>query len=95
MNAMEEEAFRNVAADTMALGFIVEILLSRYFKSFPPEDRASLAASMKKTAREIGHLHGATKGNEALSELLADVVVRMQPMLDRYVARALERIERP
>ena len=92
MNPTEEEAFRNIAADNMALGFIVEILLAKYLKSFPPRERSVLVESIKQTGRETNHLRGVTEGDEAMSELLADVVVRMHGALDGYVARAFARI---
>ena len=89
MNPTEEEAFRNVAADNMALGFI---LLAKHLKSFPPRERSVLVETLKKQGRETDHLQGLTRGDEAMSELLADVVVRMHEALDGYVARAFVRI---
>jgi hypothetical protein len=34
---VDDEAFRNVAADSMAQGFIVEILLKEYLKASRPK----------------------------------------------------------
>jgi pyruvate/2-oxoglutarate/acetoin dehydrogenase E1 component len=88
---MIEEAFRNVAADSMAQGFIVEILLTRYLKQFPPADREEIAESLIKTGRRIDHFHGVAKDDEFLAELFSDVTIRMHAALEALVKRAMRR----
>jgi|tagenome__1003787_1003787.scaffolds.fasta_scaffold20728009_2 hypothetical protein len=40
----DEEMFRNVAADSMAQGFIVEILLAQYLGDLLPDDRMAIVS---------------------------------------------------
>jgi hypothetical protein len=89
---MDEEHLRNVFADQMAAGFIVELLLVDKLKSWPVEIRAQLVQAMRQSGRRTDQFAGAAR-NEAEAELLADVTVRMHRALDGYLDRALARLE--
>jgi hypothetical protein len=88
---MDEEAIRNVFADEMACGFLVELLLTDYLKRMPEPIRPGLVAAMRQTGRRIDHYAGLAK-DERTAELLADVTVRMHDALDGYLDRALARL---
>jgi hypothetical protein len=88
---MHDEGLRNVAADSMAQGFIVEILLTNYFKSFPPEVRDSLAKTIIAVGKKTDHFAGLIE-NEAEAEVFSDVVVKMHAALESLVQRSLLRL---
>jgi hypothetical protein len=90
MANLDDEAFRNVAADSMAQGFIVEILLSQYLRDSPLEHRRVLADSLVTTGKRTDLFQGLTN-DEATAELFSDVVVRMHGALEGIVARAMAR----
>jgi len=75
-----EEAFRNLAASSMAQGFVVEILLARYLREFNDEDRTKIVDSLLKTATRTDEFEGLTAGDEAMSSV------------DVLVGRALRRL---
>jgi hypothetical protein len=89
---MNDEAFRKVAAASMAQGFVVEILLTQYLKAFPAGDsRTSICDTIIRTAQRTDHYAGLTK-DEHTAELFADVVVRMHGAIEQLVSRAAARI---
>jgi hypothetical protein len=89
MESHLEETFRNVAANCMAQRFVVEILLTRYLSEHQSPFRDRLAEQIVQSAKQTDHFAGLTAGNEALSELFADVVVRMQAEVETLVGRAM------
>jgi hypothetical protein len=89
---MNDEAFRNVAADSMAQGFVVEILLSQYLKQFAGDSREEVCRSLISTGQRTEHFAGLAKDEET-AELFADVVVRMHAALEGLVSRAAARLE--
>ena len=89
---MDEEALRKLAADSMAQGFIVEILLARYFRSFEPDYREGIARDLLSSGTRTDHFVGLAQ-DEATAEWFSDVVVKMHDMLGGYVHRAMARIE--
>ena len=84
------KALERIAVDNMALGFIVEILLSQYLKSFPAEIRSNAADLLKKAARKTDGL--GTDEDPHMTVLLSDVVVALPKRFDGYVDRALDRV---
>lgn len=91
-SAMDEEALRNVAADSMAQGFILELLLTRHVRSFPSETWEELARSIIQAGRNTAGFTGIAK-TEHEAELLADVTVRMHRALATIVERSVQRAE--
>lgn len=89
-----EETFRNVAANCMAQRFVVEILLTRYLSEYEAPFRDRLAAQIVQLAKQTEHFAGLTAGNEALSELFADVVIRMHGEVEALVRRALTQAQK-
>ena len=88
---MDDEALRNLAAHDMALGYVVEILLSRYL-SPAGEFREGLARSIVDNGKRYDQFFGLAK-TEAEAELLSDIAVRMHGQLEELVNRALARLE--
>jgi hypothetical protein len=88
---MNDEAFRNVAADSMAQGYIVEILLTQYLKTFPPQLRQSLVETLLSNGKRTDHFAGLAKDDQT-AEMLSDVVVRMHNALEGLVARSVQRL---
>jgi len=89
---MNDEAFRNVAADSMAQGFVVEILLTQYLKTFPAgKVRKKICDSIIQTAKRTDHYEGLIQ-DEHVAELFADVVVRMHRAVEALVSRAAARV---
>lgn len=85
------EALARIAADNMATSFIVEILLARYLSAFPPEERAEVVASLKRTAavtKDFG-----TDDNAHLQVLLSDAAVLLPQKLSELIDRALSRLK--
>lgn len=91
MNPTQDEAFRHLAADAMAQGFITEILLTQYLKGFPPSLRQPIADTILKAGAMIDPDGRAP--SEELAEMHADVTVKMQAHLASYVQRALARLQ--
>ena len=87
---MDEDQLRNIAADQMAQGFILEILLSRYFKSHPEEMWDDLGKLMVAGAKRTDHFTNVVK-TDAEAEVFADVVVKMHQSIQTYVDRGLGR----
>jgi hypothetical protein len=87
---MTEDQIRNVAADQMAQSFIVEILLSRYFRAHPREMWEPLGEQLVQSGSRTDHFTGLVKNDEE-AEVFADVVVKMHDALQDYVVRALQR----
>lgn len=90
---MDEEALRNIAADGMAQGFLTEYLLLQFWQRLPLPMRLAQAKGVLDASIRTDHYAGLTKGNDAASELLSDVIVRMHGCVDQYVGRALLRCE--
>lgn len=90
MDAVLEEAFRDLAADVMAQGFLTELLLTRFLKDHMSEYRAELVEAIKKSGRRTDHFGQAS--SDQLAELHADVTVRMHSALDGYLKRAMARL---
>lgn len=88
---MNDDLQRNVAADEMAVSFLVEILLVDYFKKFRPEDREAMAATIIATGQRTDHFSGLDL-DDTMAEALADVTVRMHEALVGIVSRALARL---
>ena len=88
---MTEDQIRQVAADQMAVGFIVEILLKEYLKSFPPEQRGEIAQTIIKTGERTDAFTNVVK-DDFEAEAFADVVVLSHGKVQGYVERALARI---
>ena len=89
-NSTLDEAFRNVAADSMAQGYVIQILLSHFIKQFDHSAlREEFAESLRAGGRKTDHFAG-LRLPDSVAELLADVAVRQQAALDGLVARALE-----
>lgn len=88
---MDDQHLRNIAADQMAVGFIVELLLVDKLKSWPDEIRARLVQTLRDAARRTDQLAG-TASNDHEAEVLADVTVRMHIAMDGYIDRALARL---
>lgn len=88
---MDEEKLRDVAGKVMAYGFLLEILMARYLKAFPPEGRAEIIGSILGTGMRTDHFAGLIKNDETTAELFADVVVKSHQELERLVLRALDR----
>lgn len=86
------EAFRNVAADNMAQGLVVEWLLCRQLKQYPKEIRGEIAESLKASGRNTTSF-SQLRASDAMSEMLSDVAVRMFGALDGLVDRAMARAE--
>lgn len=88
----DEEMFRNVAADSMAQGFIIEILLAHYLGEMPPDDRLAIVESLTKTGKRTDHFAGLIKDDDRAAEKFADVVVKMHEALDGLIYRAVRRV---
>ena len=87
---MTEEQLRNLAADSMAQGFIVELLLTEYLKKFG-QLKFDVAKSILDAGQRTDEFVGLVK-DFAEAEVFADVVVKMHQALDTYVGRALKRV---
>lgn len=86
---MTEDQLRNLAADSMAQGFLVDMLLAEYFTRLG-EKRFLKAQKILDEGEMTDHFKGLAPDEEE-AEVFSDVVVRMHEMLDRYVGRALVR----
>jgi hypothetical protein len=91
MANVDDEALRNVAAESMAQGFIVEILLAAYLQPLAQDRREAFATSVLTAGQRTDHLDGLAK-DEAMAELLTDVTGRMQAALEGLVFRAMRRL---
>lgn len=60
----DEEMFRNVAADSMAQGFIVEILLANYLEELLPSDRIAVVEAITEQGKRTDHFAGLIKDDE-------------------------------
>ncbi len=87
---MTEDQLRNLAADSMAQGFILELLLVDYLKKFGQFKFATAKSILDAGQRTDGYTGLVKDIGEA--EVFSDVVVRMHQSLDEYVGRALKRI---
>lgn len=87
---MTEDQIRRVAAENMALSYLVEILLSRYLKPLDGPLREDLAKTIISNGQRIDQFFGVAK-SETDAELLADVAVKMHEALETIVRRALAR----
>jgi hypothetical protein len=84
-----DEAFRNVAADSMAQGYVVQFLLAQFLKQFDyAAHRRECVEFLRAGGRKTDHL-SALKLSDAVAEMLADVAVRQQAALDGLAERAL------
>lgn len=90
---MDEEMLRNIAADNMAQGFIVELLLADHLKKFGPF-RDNLAQHIFTVGQRTDHYFGLAK-DDATAEVFSDVVIRMHASLEGYLERALGRLGPP
>lgn len=88
----DEEMFRNIAADSMAQGFVVEILLAAYLKELLPADRIATVKAIEETGKKTAHFAGLTKDDERAAEKFADIVVKMHAALDGLLLRAVRRV---
>jgi hypothetical protein len=91
MANVDDEAFRNVAADSMAHGFVLEILLAAYLQPLAQDRREAFATSVLTAGQRTDHLDGLAK-DEAMAKLLGDVTARMQVALEGLVFRAMRRL---
>ncbi|MGY3125055.1 hypothetical protein ACVWXQ_008992 [Bradyrhizobium sp. S3.14.4] len=64
----DEEMFRNVAADSMAQGFIVEILLARYLGELLPADRIEIVETLTKQGKRTDQFAGLIKDDDKAAE---------------------------
>lgn len=88
---MKEDWLENLAAANTAHGFVLEILLSRYFKTFPAGPlRDDIASTMLATGQQTAQFHGAVP-EFADAVQFADVVVKSHAQLSDLIARAMER----
>jgi hypothetical protein len=87
----DDEMFRNVAADCMMQGFIVEALFANYLRSLPDPEQIEAIAAIDTEGKYTGHFKGVLKDDPAGSEKFSDVVVRMHRALDRFLLRAVKR----
>lgn len=87
---MTDDQLRNLAADSMAQGFLLEMLRTDYLRRFGPF-RFDMAKTILNVGQRTDHFAGLVK-DFAEAEVFADVVVRMHQALDGYVGRALTRI---
>lgn len=88
---MTDDQLRNLAADSMAQGFLVEILLTDYLRRWGG-DRFDMAQTILDVGQRTDEFAGLVE-DFAEAEVFADVVVRMHEALDGYVGRALKRAE--
>ena len=88
-----EEAFRNVAADSMAQGFLLERMFRDYLLAMPKRERLAFAERMLNASERTDQFFGVTSGDDAAAERFADIVIRFQGCVDAYVGRALEQSE--
>jgi hypothetical protein len=87
---MNEEHMRRVAAENMALSYLVEILLSRYLKPLESPFREELAKVIISNGQRIDQFFGVAQ-SETDAELLSDIAVKMHETLETIVGRALAR----
>lgn len=87
----DEEVIRYTAAETMAHGFIIEVMLANYIKQFDPASHDDIAKTILETGKRTDHFAGVAKNDHA-AEFFSDVVVTMHEVLERLVVRALERV---
>jgi hypothetical protein len=88
----DEEMFRNVAADSMAQGFVVEILLAAYLKPLLPQDRVAALKAIEEMGKKTGHFTDLAKDDDRAAEKFADVVIKMHAALDGLLYRAARRV---
>jgi hypothetical protein len=88
---MDNEVFLELAANSAAQCIVVEILLSEHFKTFAPELRDDLAASVIETGKKAVLFAGRAKA-EQMAELQSDLTVRTHAALEELVSRALARL---
>ena len=91
MTNVDDEAFRNVAAESMAQGFLLEILLAAYLQPLAQDRREAFATSVLTAGQRTDQLDGLAK-DEATAELLGDATRRMQAALEGLVFRAMRRL---
>lgn len=90
---MDDDWLRNLAADSMAQGFLIELLLTEHLRSLGLKS-ADRAQWILDVGQRTDHLQGRVR-DVAKAEVLSDVVVRMHAALDGYVGRALARMNHP
>jgi hypothetical protein len=91
MTNADDEAFRTLAAESMAQGFLLEILLAAYLQPLAQDRREAFATSVLTAGQRTDQLDGLSK-DEARAELLSDVTRRMQAALEGLVFRAMRRL---
>jgi hypothetical protein len=89
--SMDNEVFLELSANSAAQCIVVEILLSEHFKTFAPELRDDLAASVIETGKKAVLFAGRAKA-EQVAELPSDLTVRTHAALEELVSRALARL---
>ena len=87
---MTEEQIRCVAAENMALSYLVEILLSRYLGPLDSPLREQLAKTIISNGKDTSQFFGVAQ-SETDAELLSDLAVKMHEVLETIVVRALDR----
>ena len=88
-----EEAFRNVAADSMAQGFLLERMFRDYLLAMPKRERSEFADRMLNASQRTDHFYGVTNGDDVSAERFADIVIKFRDCVEQYVGRALEQSE--
>lgn len=94
MAGLDDDKIRNLLADEMSLNYLVEILLTRYFKEFDPPYREDIATTLLTNGRRIDGLKGIAP-TEADAELVSDVTMRMHVALEDTIRRAMVRLGTP
>lgn len=84
-----EQFYRRVTAQNAAHATLINTLLRFAFKDLDADGIKAVGDTMKELARNTDAYIGAHKGDEAASERLADLVVRMQTYHDAIVDNAV------
>lgn len=87
---MDEDQYRRLVASNAAHAMLVEFLLRVAFKDLDAEGIAGIAEVLKGKARATDHFTGVTKGDEARSERLADMVILMQEHAAKLIDSAAQ-----
>lgn len=88
---MKDEWLENLAAANMAQGYVLEVLLTRHLKAFPPGPlRDEYAVVLVKNGERLDGIQPTGLGLEDAAQL-ADVVLKSHEQLADLVARAMLR----